>query len=116
MLPGQVWIPGAYIFSGHITIPDMDRGLLAVSHYHAGVWVLDISDPEDPRHLAYYLPHTDPADPYLGPVWWKKPNFDPAGFMPNVYQARWHDDLLWVSERGSGLYVLEYTGPVPGAL
>lgn len=116
MLPGDVWIPSAYIFSGHIVIPDMDRGLLAVSHYHAGVWVLDITDPEDPRHLAYYLPHTDPDDPYEGPIWWKKPNFNPAGFMPNVYQARWHDDLLFVSERGTGLYVLEYTGPIPGPI
>jgi hypothetical protein len=116
LLPGEVWIPGAFIFSGHIVIPDMDRGLLAVSHYHAGVWILDITDPEDPRHLAYYLPHTDPQDPYDGPIWWKKPNFDPEGFMPNVYQARWYDELLFVSERGTGLYVLEYTGPVPGPI
>ncbi len=116
MLPGEVWIPEAYIFSGHITIPDMDRGLLAVSHYHAGVWILDITDPEDPRELGYYIPHTDPQEPYDGPIWWKKPNFNPDGFLPAVYQARWHDDLLFVSERGTGLYVLEYTGPVPGPL
>lgn len=116
LLPGEVWIPSAYIFSGHIIIPDMDRGLLAVSHYHAGVWILDITDPEDPRSLGFYLPHTDPEDPYDGPIWWKKPNFNPAGFMPNVYQARWHDDLLFVTERGTGLYVLEYTGPVPGPI
>ncbi len=116
MVPGDVWIPNAYIFSGHTTIQDMDRGLMAVSHYHAGVWILDITEPENPRSLGFYMPHTDPEDPYEGPVWWKKPNFNPEGFLPNVYQARWHEDLLFVTERGTGLYVLEYTGPEPGPL
>jgi len=115
-LPGHVIIPGQFLFSPHITQPDSATGLLAVSHYHAGVWVLDISDPAQPRALGYYLPHGDPAQPYDGPIWWKKPNFDPDGFFPNVYQARWKDGLLWVSERGTGLYVLRYTGPVPGAV
>jgi hypothetical protein len=115
-LPGRVIIPGAFLFSPHTTMPDMDRGIMAVSHYHAGVWVLDISDPKEPRALGYYLPHGDPAAPYDGPIWWKKPNFDPDGFFPNVYQARWKDGLLWVTERGTGLYVLEYTGPVPGRI
>lgn len=113
-LPGPVIIPGQFLFSPHITIPDLDRGLLAVSHYHAGVWVLDITDPTTPRALGYYMPHGDPEAPYDGPLWWKKPNFDPDGFAPNVYQARWKDGLLWVTERGTGLYVLDYTGPVPG--
>lgn len=113
-LPGDVTIPDAYVLSPHIVQDDMPRGLAAVSHYHAGVWILDITDPAQPRHVAYYTPHGDPAAPYEGPLWWKKPNFNPDGYFPNVYQARWHDDLLWVSERGSGLYVLEYTGPVPG--
>jgi hypothetical protein len=113
-LPGDLVIPGQFLFSPHITQPDPERGLLAVSHYHAGVWVLDITNPERPRALGYYLPHGDPAQPYDGPIWWKKPNFDPDGFLPNVYQARWKDGLLWVTERGTGLYVLDYTGPVPG--
>lgn len=105
---------GAYILSPHIAMPDQDTGLLAVGHYHAGVWVLDISDPSQPRALGYYLPHGDEAEPYTGEIWWKKPNFNPTGYLPNVYMARWHDGLLWVSERGTGLYALRYTGPVPG--
>ena len=74
------------------------------------------TDPADPRPLAYYFPHGPEDAPYEGPLWWKKPNFNPEGYFPNVYQARWKDDIPWVSERGSGLYVLDYTGPVPGPL
>lgn len=115
-VPGEMSIPGKYVFSGHTTIPDMSRGLLAVSHYHAGVWILDATDPAEPKHLAYYMTNGNATDAYDGPIWWKKPNFSPDGFGPNVYQARWHEDLLFVTDRGTGLYVLDYTGPVPGSL
>ena len=113
-LPGNLSIEGRYILSPHTAMPDQSTGLLAVAHYHAGVWVLDMSDPAAPRALGYYLPHGAAKDPYDGPIWWKKPNFSPDGYLPNAYMARWHDGLLWVSERGTGLYALEYTGPVPG--
>ena len=105
---------GAYILSPHTAMPDQATGLLAVAHYHAGVWVLDMTDPAQPRALGYYLPHGSETEPYLGDIWWKKPNFNPTGYLPNAYMARWHGDLLWVSERGTGLYALRYTGPVPG--
>lgn len=105
---------GAYILSPHVAMPDQATGLLAVAHYHAGVWVLDISDPAQPRALGYYLPHGNETEPYTGEIWWKKPNFNPTGYLPNAYMVRWHDGLLWASERGTGLYALRYTGPVPG--
>lgn len=105
---------GAYILSPHVAMPDQDTGLLAVAHYHAGVWILDMSDPARPRALGYYLPHGNETEPYTGEIWWKKPNFDPTGYLPNAYMVRWHDGLLWASERGTGLYALRYTGPVPG--
>ena len=107
---------GAYILSPHVAMPDQATGLLAVAHYHAGVWVLDISDPASPRALGYYLPHGNETQPYTGEIWWKKPNFDPTGYLPNAYMVRWHDGLLWASERGTGLYALRYTGPVPGPI
>ncbi len=115
-VPGNISIEDRFIMSPHTTIPDMERGLLAVAHYHAGVWVLDIADPENPRALGYYIPHGDPSAPYNESIWWKKPNFSPDGFLPNAYMARWHDGLLWVTERGTGLYALEYTGPIPGKI
>lgn len=108
-LPGDAWIPGQYILSPHTAVPD-EQERVAVAHYHAGVWILDGSDPTDPQAIAYYQPHGDEEDPYEGPVWWKKPNFDPAGYGPNVYMVRWdpdHPDRLWVTDRGTGLYLLE---------
>jgi hypothetical protein len=118
-LPGNATISGAgghYILSPHVAMPDQETGLLAVAHYHAGVWVLDMSDPAEPRALGYYLPHGNDTSPYTGEIWWKKPNFDPTGYLPNAYMVRWHDGLLWASERGTGLYALRYTGPVPGSV
>ncbi|HUR24699.1 MAG TPA: hypothetical protein VM327_01640 [Candidatus Thermoplasmatota archaeon] len=113
-LPGNLTIEGRYLLSPHTAVPDQATGLLAVTHYHAGVWILDMTDPAHPQALGYYLPHGGDGEPFPGPIWWKKPNFSPDGFLPNVYMARWHDGLLWVSERGTGLYALRYTGPIPG--
>jgi hypothetical protein len=115
-LPGELTIEGRYLLSPHTAVPDQGTGLLAVAHYHAGVWVLDMSDPANLRPLAYALPHGPEDGAYEGPLWWKKPNFSPDGFLPNVYMARWHDGLLWVTERGTGLYAYEYEGPIPGAV
>ncbi len=118
-LPGDATISGAggaYILSPHVAMPDQQTGLLAVAHYHAGVWVLDMTDPSQPRALGYYLPHGNETQPYTGEIWWKKPNFDPTGYLPNAYMVRWHGGLLWASERGTGLYALRYTGPVPGSV
>lgn len=106
-LPGNTTIEGIYQFSPHTVFVDPDTMLAAVSHYHAGVWILDVSNPEAPVEVGFYQPHGNPDDPYTGPTWWKKPNFNPEGYGPNVYQARWHDGLLWVTDRGTGLYALE---------
>jgi hypothetical protein len=113
-LPGNLTIDGRFLLSPHVAVPDQSTGLLAVAHYHAGVWILDMSDPAHPTALGYYQPHGDDKNPYTGPYWWKKPNFSPDGFLPNVFMARWSHGLLWVTERGTGLYALRYTGPVPG--
>ncbi len=115
-LPGNVSIEGAYRMSPHTAVPDMATGLLAVSHYHAGMWLLDITDPTAPQHVAYHFPVGPEDAPISGPYWWKKPNFNPDGYGPNVYMTRFHDGLLWMTDRGTGLYALEYTGPVPGPL
>ncbi len=115
-LPGNVTIEGGYRMSPHTAVPDMATGLLAVSHYHAGMWLLDITDPTEPKHVAYYLPTGPEEAPISGPYWWKKPNFSPDGYGPNVYMTRFHDGMIWMTDRGTGLYALEYTGPIPGSL
>ncbi len=113
-LPGDVTIPEAFLMSPHTADLNPDTNLVIAGHYHAGLWVLDATDPTDPRHVGYTFPTGDPGEPYTGDYWWKKPNFDPDGYVPNIFQARWNDDLVWATERGTGLYVYEYTGPVPG--
>lgn len=103
-LPGDLWIPGQYLLSPHIAIPHPDEDLLLVSHYHAGTWILDTSSPEAPKAVAVFEPHGDANAPYDGPFWWKKPNFDPEGFGPNVYMSRWVGDEVWITDRGTGFY------------
>lgn len=118
-LPGDdLVIENRFILSPHTAIVDPETQILAVAHYHAGIWLLDVSDPADPRHVGYYLPHGDHDEPWQGPVWWKKPNFSPDGYGPNAYMARWDDrgdeTILWVTDRGTGLYALRYDGPING--
>jgi hypothetical protein len=113
-LPGNVTIPGQYLMSPHVVSPHPDQPLAAVGHYHAGVWVLDTSDPANPEHVAFNERTGGPGELFDGDYWWKKPNFDPEGYMPNIFRVTWHDDMIWVTERGSGLYVYDYTGPTPG--
>ncbi len=114
-LPGDVENDKPYIFTPHNF--DYRGNLLAVAHYHAGVWLLDISDPTAPVAVAYYLPHGEEDTPWSRDVWRKTPNF-PEAYLPNVYEAKWFDDpasgdtLLLVTERGTGLYVFQ----LPAAL
>ena len=103
-----------FIFSPHNF--DFRGDLMAVAHYHAGVWVLNVSDPTAARAVGFYLPHGHEDEPFAGKVWRKTPNF-PIAYLPNAYDARWYDDpatgrtVIVATERGTGLYVLEYTGP-----
>ncbi|HUR70324.1 MAG TPA: hypothetical protein VM370_13850 [Candidatus Thermoplasmatota archaeon] len=104
-LPGEVENDKPFVFSPHNF--DFNGDVLALAHYHAGVWLLNISDPEHPSAMGYYFPHGNETDPYHGPeVWRKTPNF-PEPYFPNVYEVKWHRGYILVSERGSGLYVLE---------
>ena len=104
-LPGFVENDKPFLMSPHNF--DFQGDLMALAHYHAGVWVLNVSDPTAPYAVAYYQPHGEEDRPYDGPeVWRKTPNF-PEPYFPNVYEAKWHRGYLLVTERGSGLYVLE---------
>lgn len=108
-LPGVVENDQPFLFSPHNF--DFRGDLMAVAHYHAGVWVLDVSDPTAPYAIAYYMPHGNETQPYEGEIWRKTPNF-PEAYFPNVYEVKWYDaadgqTYLLVTERGSGLYVLQ---------
>lgn len=109
-LPGEVENDKPFLFTPHNF--DYRGDLMALAHYHAGVWILNVSDPTRPHHVAYYLPHGMDGAPFEGEVWRKTPNF-PEAYFPNVYEVKWFtsptdgETYLLVSERGSGLYVLQ---------
>ncbi len=119
-------------FLGQWTIPDFDSlteqrnyrfslhnvdgncdGQVAVGHYHAGVWVFDISTPErmmNPVTLGYYQPHERPVSQGWSPL-----VTAPIGALvsldtPNVWTAQWgRDGTLFVPDMTTGLYALKPT-------
>lgn len=75
-------------------------GKLAVAHYHAGVWVVDLSTPENlahPKEVGFYMT--------------AKPRADSPRTQPDAWSVVARDGLLYVSDEATGLYVLRYTGP-----
>jgi hypothetical protein len=79
---------------------DTWNGKVAVGHFHAGVWVLDVHDERNlrsPKAVGYYMP-AFPRD--ASPV-----------HQPNVWGVFEQDGLLYAVDEATGLYVLRYTGP-----
>jgi hypothetical protein len=79
-----------------------------IAYFNAGVRVVDLSDPYRLREVGHYLPKPN-ANSY--PI---------ADGQPTVVQINDididHRGLAYVSDRvGTGLFVLEYTGPRAGA-
>ena len=93
-----------YQYSGHNV--DFDRGRLYIGHYHAGVWVLDVSTPErlaEPVPVAVYLPHEEALSLDRTPA---------ADLRPAVWRATYHTDgLVWASDSNAGLLALRVTIP-----
>lgn len=79
---------------------DLWDGKMAIGHFHAGIWVVDVSDEEnlrDPKTVGYYMP--------------AKPRDNAPTAQPAVWGVFEHQGLLWASDESTGLYVLRYTGP-----
>ena len=102
-LPGNPVNDGGYRFSPHNFDP---RGsMVAYAHYHGGVWVLDLADPEEPVVKAYVFP-TVPEDAGV-------PNT--AEDAPNVWNVVWTEDgSLVASDIGTGLYRYRMVDDAPG--
>lgn len=102
-----------YIFSPHNF--DFQGDVMALGHYHAGVWLLDVHDPRNVTTLGYFQPHGPDDDPYTGPVWRKQPNF-PVPYAPNVWGAKWIESggehYLYTVDRGLGLHILQLADPL----
>ena len=95
---------GAYRFSPHNL--DFDHGRVYIGHYHAGVWVIDLSSPERaaaPVALGFYQPHRQEAFVPRTPM---------GADVPAVWAALRHTDgHVYAVDVNTGLYVLDYTGP-----
>jgi hypothetical protein len=73
---------------------DANFGRIALAHYSAGFWVIDVHNEEnllDPKTVAYAMTESGSAFD----AWWADPTHIVAG------------------ESGSGLVVFRYTGPTP---
>jgi hypothetical protein len=78
---------------------DLWYGKVALAHYHAGVWVVDVSTPENLAHpveVGFYMP--------------AKPRPDSPRMQPDVWGVKEMGGLLYASDQATGLYVLEYEG------
>ena len=88
------------------TINRFEDKIAWIAYFNAGVRVIDISNPYDVRELGYYIP---------------EPNLNTHPIVegqPVVIQIDDvdidHRGLAYASDRtGTGLFVLEYTGPMP---
>ncbi len=78
-----------------------------LAYFNAGVRVLDLSDPYNLQELGYYLPQTNQNSyPIV--------EGQPTAIQINDVDLD-HRGLAYASDRvGTGLFVLEYTGPKPG--
>ncbi|HUR61315.1 MAG TPA: hypothetical protein VM286_02995 [Candidatus Thermoplasmatota archaeon] len=79
---------------------DVWDGKVALAHYHAGLWVIDVHDRENlesPKSVAFYMPSMPRAD---SPV-----------LQPDVWGVQQQGGYLFVSDEATGLHILRYTGP-----
>ncbi|MEA3204038.1 MAG: hypothetical protein QOI63_1718 [Thermoplasmata archaeon] len=79
---------------------DVWDGKVALAHYHAGVWVVDVHDAANlaaPKTVGFYMPSI-PRDG--SPV-----------MQPDVWGVVARDGYLFVSDEATGLHILRYTGP-----
>lgn len=103
---------GAYRFSPHNL--DFDHGRIYLGHYHAGVWVIDVSSAAriaQPVTLGFYQPHRQEAFVPRTPM---------GADIPSVWGVIRHTDgHVYAADVNTGLYVLDYTGapsPLEGAV
>lgn len=102
-IPGDPITDENYRFSPHNFDP---RGsLVAYSHYHGGVWILDLSVPEQPAVKGYTFPVV-PAD---------VPDFEAHQDAPRIWASVWADDgTLYSSDVGTGLFHHRLVSDAPG--
>ncbi|CAI8218688.1 MAG: Uncharacterised protein [Methanobacteriota archaeon] len=93
-------------------------GRLYISHYHAGLWVVDIetlmaakdtdnrTDINFEATVAYYLPHGQDGVPLDS-------NYYDFGWTPFLWAAEWQDGITYASCITTGLYVMQLDIDIP---
>lgn len=100
-VPGNLTVDSPFLFSPHVFDTDA-RGRVVIGHNHAGVWLIDASDPANPSSVGFYQPH-EPREGGWGP-------------RPSVWGARFFHGYVLATEGPTGLYILETEqGALPGA-
>lgn len=97
-LPGDLIIPGGFLFSPHNF--NLANGRIYLAHNHAGVWVVDVGSAErlaKPEAVGFYQPHH--AD-----------RADGAACQHAVWSAFFVDGYTYATDGCAGLVVLQFEG------
>jgi hypothetical protein len=100
-LPGEVIIPGGFLFSPHNF--NLAHGRIYLAHNHGGVWVVDASTEErlrQPVPVGFYQPHLQPGE--------REATDDCAA--PRVWSAFHVAGFVYASDSCSGLNILQFDG------
>ena len=93
-------------------------GRLYISHYHAGLWVLDIetlvapTNPDDRRAtnfeatVGWYLPHGEDGEALQS-------SFYDFGWVPFLWAVEHHNGLTYASCISTGLYIIQLEADLP---
>lgn len=106
-------------FNGQLTFsthnPEYEDGTIYLAHYHAGLWMLDVSTLDlaaNPQPIGYYLPHDNNGgfEPASHEGIYPKP--DPyCSFsydqVPNVYDLEVENGLVYLVDYHTGLYAVK---------
>jgi len=102
--PGPQWLPPEFplplIWTYHNFSFSPDSKRLYIGLYSAGMWVLNLENPAQPQVIGTYGPDSFETV------------FEGLGVFPTtpfVWAAEVQDDLIYVSDFNSGLYILRLT-------
>jgi hypothetical protein len=100
---GAIHVDGRY--SAHTA--QIVEGIEYVAWYSDGVRIIDLADPTAPEELGWFIPpvRVDPQG------YWDTPDGTAAFAM--VWGVHVADDLIYVSDMHSGLWIIRYAPPTP---
>jgi hypothetical protein len=112
-VPGDLKNTKQLIFSPHNF--DIWEGKLYLGSYHAGSWIVDISNEtrlKSPKAVGYFGPNAGDRTLEQGDTFTMSPYFEETR-VPNVWGADYNpeDGHMYVSDVSTGLYAVKPAGP-----